>query len=96
MEGRLRHTILAHYGALHRIGVIHGDVEPRHWLRHPVDGSIRIIDFDMARVVGAERAGGSGGRKRGENENEIDNEGVRDREWEMGRVRDWLGIRTSF
>jgi len=44
-----------------------------------VDGSIRIIDFDMARVVGAERA-----------------EGVRDREWEMGRVRDWLGIRTSF
>ncbi len=76
--------------------MIHGDVEPRHWLRHPVDGSIRIIDFDMARVVGAERAGGSGGRKRGENENEIDNEGVRDREWEMGRVRDWLGIRTSF
>jgi len=53
--------------------VIHGDVEPRHWLRHPVDGSIRIIDFDMARVVGAERAGGSGGR--GENGNEIDNEG---------------------
>jgi len=30
------------------------DVEARHWLRHPQDGTIRIIDFDTSRLMGGE------------------------------------------
>jgi hypothetical protein len=39
--------ILAAYRRLHRTGVLHRDVRPRHWLRG-VDGRIMIIDFDVA------------------------------------------------
>ncbi len=46
-----RLEILSLYNKLHSAGILHVDVEPRHWLRHPHDGRIRLIDFDMA-VVG--------------------------------------------
>ncbi|WVQ85697.1 hypothetical protein IAT38_007863 [Cryptococcus sp. DSM 104549] len=43
-------TIVRHYKAIHRAGILHRDVELRHWLRHP-SGGIRIIDFDSAKVI---------------------------------------------
>ncbi len=53
--------ILSLYDSLHEAGVVHNDVESRHWLRHP-DGSIRIIDFDSAISID----GNASGRKWGE------------------------------
>ncbi|ODO08685.1 hypothetical protein L198_00418 [Cryptococcus wingfieldii CBS 7118] len=39
------------YHALHKVGVLHGDVEMRHWYRTP-SGDINLIDFDRAMIIG--------------------------------------------
>jgi len=46
----IRNLVVSHYVDLHSAGVVHNDVEARHWLRHP-DGGIRIIDFEAAKRV---------------------------------------------
>ncbi|EIW66118.1 hypothetical protein TREMEDRAFT_72489 [Tremella mesenterica DSM 1558] len=47
-----RAAIVSMYDRLHENGVLHGDVQPRHWRRRLVDKSdptaIRFIDFDRA------------------------------------------------
>ncbi len=45
-----RSTIIQHYAALHQAGVLHNDVELRHWLVS-CDASVRVIDFDHARTI---------------------------------------------
>jgi serine/threonine protein kinase len=47
-----RYTILSHYDVLHRLGVLHNDVESRHIREAALDGeenAVRIIDFSNAR-----------------------------------------------
>ncbi|ODO07193.1 hypothetical protein L198_00772 [Cryptococcus wingfieldii CBS 7118] len=43
--------ITSKYHALHKAGVLHCDVEIRHWFRTP-SGDIRLINFDRAKSVG--------------------------------------------
>ncbi|WVQ84885.1 hypothetical protein IAT38_007048 [Cryptococcus sp. DSM 104549] len=43
-------VIISHYRAIHNAGIIHRDVECRHWLRH-ASGGIRIVDFDTALFI---------------------------------------------
>lgn len=45
-----RSTITSHYSALHDLGVIHNDVDPKHWLLKDnfTRDSIRIIDFEAS------------------------------------------------
>lgn len=47
-----RSAILDLYKQLHAHHVIHGDVDPRHWLRRP-DGTWSLIDFDCAEIMHA-------------------------------------------
>ena len=48
---RLARTIVEAYALLHERGVIHGDVHPRNLIVAD-DGSLRIIDFGLARLEG--------------------------------------------
>lgn len=36
------------YRALHAIGVLHRDIEARHWRQKTPGGTIKLIDFDHA------------------------------------------------
>ncbi len=49
---RLCCAILDAYSGLHRRGVVHGDVHPRNLLIGD-DGTVRVIDFGLARLRGA-------------------------------------------
>jgi len=68
-------TILSLYTSLHKAGIVHRDVETRHWLRHR-DGSMRIIDFDMAVVhhLDSKDNSRSARRKRAERKSEMESE----------------------
>ena len=45
-----REMILDDYRGIHKSGVLHQDVSPRHWYLHPRTGKIQLIDFGQARV----------------------------------------------
>src|SRR5262249_39677591 len=47
---RLCHAALLAYAALHRQGVLHGDVHERNALALQ-DGSVKLIDFDRSRFL---------------------------------------------
>ena len=47
--------------AVHDRGLVHGDLKSANIVLRP-DGSVRLIDFDLARPVGAERPPGAGTR----------------------------------
>lgn len=59
---RLARAILEAYTLLHERGVVHGDVHPRNVLVAD-DGSVRIVDFGLARLVG--QSGSAGKPRRG-------------------------------
>jgi serine/threonine-protein kinase len=42
------------YNGLHELGIVHGDVHPANILASP--GGVRLVDFGLARIVGARRA----------------------------------------
>lgn len=68
-------------------------MESRHWLRHPIDGSIRVIDFDIAKLRRKGEMGTMGvreGKREGEDDSELDIE----MEGENHRVKDLLIIKT--
>ena len=44
----IRQKVVQAYEKLHDAGVLHFDVEPRHWLWR-ADGSVMLIDFECAR-----------------------------------------------
>jgi serine/threonine-protein kinase len=49
------------YGTLHGLGIVHGDVHPGNLLASP-SGEVRLVDFGLARTVGA---GGADHPRRG-------------------------------
>lgn len=57
----LLRRITAAYAALHRRGVLHGDVHPRNLLVERNDG-VRILDFGLARAIAPLRLAGRGTR----------------------------------
>jgi len=77
---RDRMHILSLYTSLHASGVVHNDVEYRHWLRPPGGESsrIRLIDFDCAVV-------------RDRRDEEYGSEWEQLVEGEMARVKSLLG-----
>jgi len=75
--------LISHYTALHSAGVVHKDVESRHWLRHP-DGGIRIIGFEAAVRVDASGNGYKTGNANGSGRGLMENE--------MAEVKDLLGL----
>ncbi|ODN80312.1 hypothetical protein L198_07811 [Cryptococcus wingfieldii CBS 7118] len=48
LSSDVRQQIIESYERLHKQGMLHGDVNARHILRHPVDNRPRIIDFEGA------------------------------------------------
>ncbi len=45
-----REGVIATYRALHKTGIVHGDIHPRH-IRVGRDGHPSLIDFELARTV---------------------------------------------